>query len=285
MNIWIAAARPRTLFAAITPVVVGTATAEDPIWWRAGAALVVSLSLQVAVNYANDLYDAQRGVDTSARTGPRRAVASGDVAPAAMKRAAYFAIAIACGAGLLLAKFVGFELLVVGVLCIAAALGYSGGPRPYASAGLGEIFVFVFFGLVATLGSAYVQTESITLVTVIAAVQVGLLAAAILVVNNLRDERSDAAAGKITLAVRLGSTRTRTLYLSLLLGSYPPLVLIGGVVDSPWPLLPFVTLPMTHPLIKAVSHPNPQALIAALTGTARLQFVFGLLLAAGLWLS
>lgn len=285
MNVWIAAARPRTLFAAITPVVVGTATAEDPIWWRAGAALVVSLSLQVAVNYANDLYDAQRGVDTSARTGPRRAVASGDVAPAAMKRAAYLAIAIACGAGLLLAKFVGFELLVVGVLCIAAALGYSGGPRPYASAGLGEIFVFVFFGLVATLGSAYVQTERITLVMVIAAVQVGLLAAAILVVNNLRDERSDAAAGKNTLAVRLGTTRTRTLYLSLLLGSYPPLVLIGGLVDSPWSLLPFVTLPMTRPLIKAVSNPNPQALIAALTGTARLQFVFGLLLAAGIWLS
>lgn len=285
MNVWIAAARPGTLFAAITPVVVGTATAEDPIWWRAGAALVVSLSLQVAVNYANDLYDAQRGVDTSARTGPRRAVASGDVAPAAMKRAAYLAIAIACGAGLLLAKFVGFELLVVGVLCIAAALGYSGGPRPYASAGLGEIFVFVFFGLVATLGSAYVQTERITLVMVIAAVQVGLLAAAILVVNNLRDERSDAAAGKNTLAVRLGTTRTRTLYLSLLLGSYPPLVLIGGLVDSPWSLLPFVTLPMTRPLIKAVSNPNPQALIAALTGTARLQFVFGLLLAAGIWLS
>jgi 1,4-dihydroxy-2-naphthoate polyprenyltransferase len=285
MNVWVAAARPRTLFAAVTPVLVGTSTTHSPDPLRALGALVVSLSLQVAVNYANDLYDALRGVDTAARTGPRRAVASGDVAPVAMKRATYLAIAVACIAGLMLAVAVGYELLVVGVLCIGAALTYSGGPRPYASAALGELFVFVFFGLVATIGSAYVQTETITTTAVIGAVSVGLLAAAILVVNNLRDERTDVAARKNTLAVRLGAVRTRSLYTALVLGAYPPLVLIAGITDSPWPLLPFVTLPLTRSLIVTTRHTDSSSLVQALVSTARLQFVFGLLLAVGLWIS
>jgi 1,4-dihydroxy-2-naphthoate polyprenyltransferase len=285
MNVWVAAARPRTLFAAVTPVVVGTSTADSPDWSRALGALVVSLSLQVAVNYANDYYDGVRGVDSAARTGPRRAVASGDIAPAAMKRATYVAIAVGCLAGLLLAAVVGFELLIVGLACIAAALGYSGGPHPYASAGLGELFVFLFFGLVATVGSAYVQTETITTVAVIAGVSVGLLATAILVVNNLRDEHADADAGKITLAVRLGGTRTVTLYTALLLASYPPLILIAGVQDSPWPLIPFATLPLTRPLRRAAGRRDAPSLVAALAGTAQLQFAFGLLLAVGIWIS
>jgi 1,4-dihydroxy-2-naphthoate polyprenyltransferase len=285
MNVWVEAARPRTLPAAITPVVVGTATVEEPILLRAMGALIVALSLQIAVNYANDYYDGIRGVDTHERTGPRRAVASGDVAPAAMKRAVYLAIAVAGTAGFLLALAVGYELLLVGALCIVAALGYSGGPRPYASTGLGELFVFVFFGLVATIGSAYVQTETIRSEAVISGVGIGLLASAILVVNNLRDERTDASAGKITLAVRLGAAKTRTLYVALLLGAYPPLVLIAGVTDSPWPLLPFVTLPLTRPLIRAAGRSDAHSLIGALAGTARLQLLFGLLLATGLWIA
>lgn len=285
MNVWVAAARPRTLFAAMTPVLVGTSTVADPDLARALGALVVSLSLQVAVNYANDFYDGMSGVDTDARTGPRRAVASGDVAPPTMKRAIYLAIAVGCLAGLWLAISVGHELVLVGILCIAAALGYSGGPRPYASAALGELFVFVFFGLVATVGSAYVQTETISPTAAIAAVSVGLLASAILVVNNLRDERTDAATVKITLAVRLGTVRTRTVYTTLVLGAYPPIVLIAGVTDSPWPLLPFATLPLARGLILNTRRTDAPTLIQALAGTARLQFLFGALLAVGIWIS
>ena len=285
MNVWVAAARPRTLFAAVTPVIVGTSTAENVSWPRALGALVVSLSMQIAVNYANDYYDGVKGIDTASRTGPRRAVASGDVAPTTMRLAIFISIAVGCVAGTLLAFAVGYELFIVGIACIAAALGYSGGPRPYASAGLGELFVFVFFGLVATVGSAYVQSEEITTVAMIAGTSIGLLATAILVVNNLRDEPADAEAGKITLAVRLGDTKTRTLYTALLLASFPPLVLIAGAVRSPWPLLPFATLPFARPLIHAARRSDPAELIRALAGTARLQFAFGLLLATGLWIS
>jgi 1,4-dihydroxy-2-naphthoate polyprenyltransferase len=285
MSVWVAAARPRTLPAAVTPVVVGTAVAEDPIPVRALGALVVALSLQVAVNFANDYYDGIRGIDTRARTGPRRAVASGDVPPPAMRRAAFLAIAAASAAGGLLAVAVGYELIFVGALCVGAAFGYSGGPRPYASAGLGEVFVFVFFGLVATVGSAYVQIETITTAAVISGVSVGLLASAILVVNNLRDEATDARAGKITIAVRLGPVKTRTLYAATLLGAYPPLVLIAGVADSPWPLLPFATLPLTRPLVRSSNRSDTGSLVGALAGTARLQLLFGLFLAVGLWIS
>ncbi|MDQ4028860.1 MAG: 1,4-dihydroxy-2-naphthoate polyprenyltransferase [Actinomycetota bacterium] len=285
MNVWVEAARPRTLTAAVAPVLVGTSVAEEVIAWRALAALVVALALQVGVNYANDLFDGIRGIDTTERTGPRRAVASGLVSPDAMKGAVALSLLVAASAGALLAVAVGYELLVVGLLCFAAALAYSGGPRPYGAAGLGELFVFVFFGLVATVGATYVQLERVVIESVLAAVPVGLLATAILVVNNLRDMATDEVAGKVTLAVRLGHGRTRTLFRGLVLGSFPWLPLIAGAARSAWPLLPFLTLPFTRLLDQAVAHDAAPQLIRALTGTARLQFAFGALLAIGLWIT
>ncbi|MFP4312535.1 MAG: 1,4-dihydroxy-2-naphthoate polyprenyltransferase, partial [Nitriliruptoraceae bacterium] len=210
MNPFLEAARPRTLPAAIAPVAVGTAAAATPLaalsWVRAALALVVALALQVAVNYANDYFDGVKGIDTAARTAPRRAVASGLVTPAAMRTAVLVALAVAALAGLALAWLVGWELLLVGLLAVAATLGYSGGPKPYASAALGEVMVFVFFGVVATAGSAYVQDARLTLLPLLASVPMGLFAVALLVVNNLRDIPTDREVGKTTLAVTLGET-------------------------------------------------------------------------------
>jgi 1,4-dihydroxy-2-naphthoate octaprenyltransferase len=276
MNVWIEAARPRTLTIAISPVLVGTASAEETIVWRFGAALIVALAIQIGVNFANDYSDGRRGVDTPARVGPRRATAAGLVTPEAMKVAVVAALTVAAGAGLALAAATSYVLVAVGALCFIAALAYSGGPRPYASVGLGEVFVFVFFGLVATAGSAYVQTERITLVAVFSAIPVGLLATAVLVVNNLRDMSTDAAVGKLTLAVRIGRTRTTSLYRGLVLGSYPWLILVAGGLGTAWPLLPFASLPFALRLMRTAS---------LLTGTARLQLGFSVLLASGLWLS
>ena len=286
MNVWVEAARPRTLPASIAPVIVGTAAASRFIPWRAGAALLVSLALQIAVNLANDLFDAQRGVDTEARLGPRRAVASGLVPAAAMKRAIVVALVVAGIAGLTLAVAVGWELLVVGLAAILAALAYSGGPRPYGSAALGEVMVFVFFGLVATAGSAYVQDESLRLVAVLAGIPMGLLAAAILVVNNLRDIPTDSAAGKRTLAVALGPSRTAALYRALVVASFLLLPPISLRVSSPWPLLAAVPLVLALPALRQVhAEADAPTLIGVLGATARLQLAFAVLLALGLWIS
>jgi 1,4-dihydroxy-2-naphthoate polyprenyltransferase len=285
LNVWVEAARPRTLPAAVAPVLVGTAAAETIIGWRFAAALIVGLAVQVAVNYANDYFDGTSGIDSSERMGPRRAVATGLVAPARMKLAAGAALGVAAAAGLALAVAVGWELLVVGALCFAAALGYSGGPRPYASLGLGELFVFVFFGLVATIGSAYVQDEVIRTAALIAAFPIGLLATAILVANNLRDAATDERAGKRTLAVRMGSQRTRTLYRVCLLGAYPFLALLAGLTGSAWPFLPFATLPLVRVLDRQITSTEPGQQVRALAGTARLELFFGVLLAIGLWIS
>lgn len=262
----------------------GTAAAERFILWRAGAALVVALSIQVGVNYANDYFDGVRGVDTPARAGPRRAVASGLVAAPRMRSAMLSAFAVAAVAGFALAAGAGWELLAVGVLCFLAALGYSGGPKPYGAEGLGELSVFVFFGLVATAGSAYIQDERLTLLALLVAVPIGLLAAAILVANNLRDLTTDRAASKTTLAVRLGAARSRTLYRILLLGAFPWLVLVAGRVDSPWPLLAFACLVLVPRLYRGVSDDSPSRLVSVLAGTARLELLFAVLLAGGLWL-
>ena len=277
MNVWVEAARPRTLPAAVAPVLVGTAAAEDIVPWRAGAALVVALSLQVGVNYANDYFDGIRGIDAPGRVGPRRAVASGIVTPGHMRAAMALTLAAAAAAGLGLVLAVGPELMVVGLASIAAALAYSGGPRPYASAGLGEIFVFVFFGLVATAGSAYVHDEELSALALSASIPVGLFATAILVVNNLRDADSDRATGKRTLAVRLGRARTEILLRALLAAAFALTGLVALGAGSLWPLLGLVALPLARPAVD----PGPQALPAS----ARLELVYGCLLAAGLWLS
>jgi 1,4-dihydroxy-2-naphthoate octaprenyltransferase len=283
VNVWIEAARPRTLPAAVAPVLVGTAAAQRFLPLRFTGALVVALAIQVGVNYANDYFDGTTGVDSEHRTGPRRAVAAGLVAPSAMKRATAAAFGVAALAGAALALVAGPGLLVVGALCFFAALGYSGGPRPYGSAGLGELFVFVFFGLVATTGSAYVQVEEVSSTALTAAVPIGLLATAILVANNLRDLPTDAAAGKITLAVRLGPARTATLYRALVFGAFPWLVLLAGLTESAWPLVAFAALPLTLPLYRGVSADEAGVLVRVLAGTARLELAFGILLAVGLW--
>ena len=286
MNAYVEAARPRTLSAALAPVLVGTAAAERVVWWRAVAALVVALAVQVAVNYANDYFDGVRGVDTAERTGPRRAVAAGLIAPGAMRRAVVVALGVAAAAGAALAAAAGWELLVVGVVAFLAALGYSGGPRPYASIGLGEVVVFTFFGLVATVGSQYVHDERIAPTAVAAAVPVGLLAVAILMANNLRDIPTDAAAGKRTLAVRLGDARTRQLFTWVLLLAFVLVGLVGMAAQSWWPLLAWLALPLVGKPVNLVDHGAVGAeLVDVLVGVARTQSVFAVLLGAGLALA
>ncbi len=283
MHVLVEGARPRTLPAAVAPVLVGTALALEPDALRAVLALVVALSLQVAVNYANDYFDGVGGIDTAERTGPRRMVASGLVEPTAMKRAIAGALLVACVAGLALAALSAWELLLVGAAALLAALGYSGGSRPYASMGLGELFVFVFFGLVATAGTTYVQDGALTLAPVIAGVAMGALATALLVVNNLRDIPTDSATGKRTLAVRLGEARTRSLYVLLVVAAYVALVALVLVVGAPWGLLAVVSVPLLLGGVQLVRQvPVGPRLVPALERTARGQLVFGVLLAVGL---
>ena len=284
-RVWIEAARPRTLPAAVAPVLVGTAAAGTVIAWRFAAALLVALAVQVAVNYANDYFDGVRGVDTPERVGPRRAVASQLVTPQQMWLAIMVALAVAAAAGIALAAAAGWELLIVGALSFLAALGYSGGPRPYASAGMGELFVFLFFGVVATVGSAYVQVERVVAVAAIAAVPIGLLASAILMVNNIRDIGTDRSAGKATLAVRLGAPRARSTYWLMLLAAFVFPGVLASVTASPWPLLAWLSLPAIVPLVRTVNDTATSAdLIAALGATGRLELLYAVGLAVGLWL-
>jgi 1,4-dihydroxy-2-naphthoate octaprenyltransferase len=282
---WIAGARPRTLPASTVPVIVGTAAAHaggHVIWWRAAAAMVVSLALQIGTNYANDYSDGVRGTDT-ARVGPVRLVASGLKRPEAVKAAAFAAFAVAGAAGLALAAAAGWWLLLVGGASIAAGWFYTGGPRPYGYAGFGELFVFVFFGLVATTGTAYVQLERITGLSVLVAVPVGLLAVALLVVNNLRDIPGDTLSGKRTLAVRVGAARTRGLYAACLV---VPFVCLAGVAASRLGgLLALAVVPIALAPGQAVfKGAQGKDLIPVLGATGRTQLAFGCLLAVGIWI-
>ncbi len=287
MSVYFEAARPRTLPAAFAPVIVGTAAAATPIvdlsWVNASLALLVALALQVAVNYANDYFDGIRGVDTQARLGPRRAVASGLVSPAQMRRAMLIALAVALAAGTFLAFRVGFELFAVGALAVVAALGYSGGQRPYASRGLGEISVFIFFGLIATAGSAYVQDSAVTLLAALAAIPVGFFAVALIVVNNLRDIPTDREVGKRTLAVALGDRRTRALYSAMVLSAVLWPIPLALYLQSGWPLLGLLALPMViPPVVKTQNGATGRALIGVLEHTGRAQLLFAVTLAVGL---
>ena len=285
MNRWVLGARPRTLPAAVVPVLVGTATAAGGgiHWWRAGVAMVVALAIQVATNYANDYADGVRGTD-DVRVGPVRLVASRLATPAEVKRASLLAGAVAAVAGLTLVPAVGPEVIVIGAASLAAGYLYPGGPRPYGYAGLGEVFVFLFFGVVATVGSSYVQLDRVTLLAVAASVPVGFLATALLVVNNLRDIRTDGAAGKRTLAVRVGEPATRALYGGLVVGAF--LVVPVLALRRPLALLALLAAPLAARPLRLVSGTaTARALLPALADTARLALVFGVLLAAGLALS
>jgi 1,4-dihydroxy-2-naphthoate polyprenyltransferase len=285
MNRWVLGARPRTLPAAVVPVLVGTATAAGGgiHWWRAGVAMVVALAIQVATNYANDYADGVRGTD-DVRVGPVRLVASRLASPAEVKRASLLAGAVAAVAGLTLVPPVGPEVIVIGAASLAAGYLYTGGPRPYGYAGLGEVFVFLFFGVVATVGSSYIQLDRVTLLAVAASVPVGFLATALLVVNNLRDIRTDGAAGKRTLAVRVGEPATRALYGGLVGGAF--LVVPVLALRRPLALLALVAIPLAaRPLRVVCGTATGRALLPALADTARLALVFGVLLATGLALS
>ncbi len=294
MNIWVAGARPRTLPAAVVPVLVGTAAASLPdagpghgiVAWRAAAAMVVALALQIGTNYANDYSDGVKGTDDETRVGPVRLVGSGLASPSAVKRAAYASFGVAGLAGLGLAVATTWWLVPVGVLSILAGWFYTGGPRPYGYAGYGELFVFVFFGLVATMGSAFVQREELTWLSFGVAVPVGLLATALLVINNLRDIPTDEVAGKRTLAVELGDARTRTLYTALMALPFVVLPVAAGLGGRPYAaagLLAVLLVPT--PVASVLSGAKGPALIPVLGATGRVQLVFGVLVAVGLWFS
>ena len=272
-------ARPRTLPAAIAPVLVATALAGDsfnPL--TAPLALIVSLSLQIGVNYANDYSDGIRGTDND-RIGPSRITAGGLAKAVQVRSAAFIAFFVAACAGLGLALETSWWLIAVGAVCIAAAWGYTGGKSPYGYMGLGEIFVFIFFGLVATVGSFYVQAEEITGKSILAGVIVGSLACAILVINNVRDRAKDEVAGKLTLAVRLGDKRSRIIYTVLVIAPY----LLTAGFGTPWTLLTLLTLPMTISILKALrSGIQGVDLIALLGRTGKLQMLFSLALSLAL---
>lgn len=283
---WIQGARPRTLPAAVVPVAVGAAVAvgDEVIAWRVACALVVSLALQVGVNYANDYSDGVRGTDDDTRrVGPVRLVGQGLARPGAVKLAAFGAFGVAGLAGLALAVAVGWELVVVGVVAIAAAWFYTGGPRPYGYAGYGELFVFVFFGLVATVGTTYVNTGRITGLALAASIPVGLLATALLVANNLRDIPGDREVGKHTLAVRLGDPATRWFYTVLLAGALVGVALVSLLSGRPWAGLGLVGAFTAIPAVGAVQRGAVgRDLIGVLAATGRTQLVTGLLFAMGL---
>jgi 1,4-dihydroxy-2-naphthoate polyprenyltransferase len=290
LKLWLLAARPRTLPAAIAPVLVGTALAGSEDVFRVlpfVAALVASVFIQIGTNLSNDYSDARRGADTEDRLGPVRVTAGGLMPPKRVLVGTYVAFAIAVAAGLYLAAEAGWELLVVGVASILAGVLYTGGPRPYGYEGLGELFVFVFFGLVAVAGSYYVQTEELRWEAFALAVPVGLLAAAILVVNNVRDVDTDRRAGKRTLAVKLGRERARRLFTGMLVVAFAAPAAtwaLGGL--SAWLLLTLAALPLVPPLIETVStRTDGPALNGALAATGRLLAVFSVLLAGGVLLS
>jgi 1,4-dihydroxy-2-naphthoate octaprenyltransferase len=282
---WIAGARPRTLPAAVVPVAVGAGVAigtdsADVVWWRIVVALVVSLLLQIGVNYANDYSDGVRGTD-DVRVGPMRLVASGTASASAVKRAALGCLGLAAIAGLALAVATTWWLLVVGAAAIVAAWGYTGGPKPYGYLGLGELFVFTFFGLVATAGTTYVAIEDVPWVTWPAACGVGFLACALLVVNNLRDIPTDTVSGKRTLAVRIGDAATRVLYVALVLGAVA--LTIVCAIDRPWSLLAIASLAVAAtPIRRVLAGASGRDLIAVLGATGRVQLVYGALLTLGL---
>ena len=288
--VWVTGARPRTLPAALVPVAVGSAAAvghaDSVPWSRAWLALVVAVALQVGVNYANDYSDGVRGTDDARRVGPLRLVGSGRVPAAAVKRAATLAFSVAAVVGVVLSIAVGPELLVVGAGALIAGWTYTGGPKPYGYLGLGEVFVFVFFGLVATVGTTYVLLERIDGLSVVASVAVGLWATGLLVINNLRDIPGDRAAGKQTLAVRLGDPLTRRLFVVIETGA---LLAAGVVVVAFGRWAGLLTLLGLGSAIQAMAvvrrGAHGRELIKVLGLAAQVQLVSGLGFAAGIALS
>ena len=289
MRIWLMAARPRTLPAAIAPVLVGTAAAVEwvghlPRWGAFFAALVGSIFIQIGTNLANDYSDARRGADTADRLGPVRVTSAGLVTPQRVLTATWVAFAVAVACGIYLATVAGVVILLIGAVSIAAGILYTGGPRPYGYAGLGEVFVFLFFGLVAVNGSYYVQVEQLDALPLGLSIAVGFLSTAILVVNNVRDLETDRRAGKMTLAVRMGRRNAVTLYRLLVLGAFVLLpVSLAGSGASALPLIGLLALPLAVKPMRAMSsRTDGPALNAALAQTGAVLAAFSLLVALGL---
>ena len=292
LRTWILGARPRTLSAGLTGVIIGTAVAARPgfgwgqgiVWWRFALALVVALGLQVGVNYANDYSDGLRGVDDSGRIGPRRLVGSALASPAAVRRAAWAAFAAGAAAGVALAAAVNWLLLIPGAAALAAGWFYSGGSRPYGYRGWGEAFVFLFFGMVSTVGSAWVQLETFTAAAFVAGAGVGCLTSALLVANNLRDISGDAAAGKRTLAVKMGEKRTRIFYLLLIAGGFAAVIVLAAVWE-PWAYLGWFAFPFAvRPLCGVLGNKEGEDLLPVLGSTGGLALAYAGFLSLGLWL-
>jgi len=280
LNKWVLGARVKTLPAAVAPVLVGTSFAPKINWINAGLALIVSLFLQIAVNFSNDYSDGIRGTDAN-RVGPTRLVASGLASAKAVRRAAFISFATACIAGTLLSLNTTLWLILVGVISVLAAWGYTGGKKPYGYLGFGEFSVFVFFGLVATIGSYYVQTQQTNWEIVLLSVPIGSLSCAILVINNLRDRPLDEISGKRTLAVKLGDQKTRYFYGFLLLITQLTLLLAISI-DSQIALV-MICLPLVYQVLRQVLREAKEAeLIAVLGRTARVQLITAVLISLAL---
>ncbi|MGZ8580768.1 MAG: 1,4-dihydroxy-2-naphthoate polyprenyltransferase [Actinomycetota bacterium] len=293
LPLWWRGARPRTLGAGLVPVVLGTAAAGEVIWWRFAAALLVGAGLQIGVNYANDYFDGVRGVDTHERLGPPRLTASGAASPRAVLAAALLALSVAAAAGLALALATEpLLILFVGALALIAAVLYSGGPRPYAGLGLGELMVFLFFGLMATCGTAFVMVETVTAEAWWGGAALGFLAVAILVANNLRDIPTDEASGKRTLAVRIGDRATRHVYRATVIAAFATIalgVIVGIAVDGAglpqWALVGLIAWVVAIRPMEVAGSATGRELIPVLTGTAATHAACGLLMALGLVLA
>jgi 1,4-dihydroxy-2-naphthoate octaprenyltransferase len=285
---WILAGRPRTLFASVAPVVVGTGLALQAGEFRllpALAAYVVAVAIQIGTNFANDLGDYRRGADTAERVGPTRVTSAGLLTPRQVAAGMWVAFGISAAAGLYLVSVGGWPVLVAGIASIAAGIAYTAGPLPLGYYGLGDLAVFVFFGLVGTIGTYYVQALAVTPLAAASAVPVGALITAILVVNNLRDADTDRAAGKRTLAVLLGRRGARSEYLALVIVAYAaPIVLMLFFGQRAWILLPFLTLPLAIRLTQAVFTILGPELNRTLAGTSQLALLYSLAFSAGLLL-
>ncbi|WP_309891766.1 1,4-dihydroxy-2-naphthoate polyprenyltransferase [Archangium sp.] len=288
LKTWLMAARPKTLTAALVPVMVGTALAFGlgvGRWLPAVAALVGAMLIQIGTNLTNDYYDFKKGADTEERLGPKRVTQSGLIAPGTVLASALLCFGLAVVVGIYLVVVGGWPIVAIGLASVLAGYAYTGGPFPLAYNGLGDVFVFAFFGLVAVPGTFYVQALTVGPAAWWAAIPVGAVGTAILVVNNLRDETTDMKANKRTLVVRFGATAGKAEYVALLVAAYAtPVVMWGLGLASPWVLLALLSAPVAVPPLKRVMGAKGAELNPALGGTAKLQLVFGLLFSVGLYL-
>jgi len=286
LQIWLLAARPKTLPAAAVPVIVGTAVAVSEGVFRLGpalAALLGALLIQIGTNFANDVFDYKKGADTTERLGPLRVTQAGLLRPNQVMLGMWLTFGLAAVVGLYLVWVGGWPIVVIGLLSILSGIAYTGGPFPLGYNGLGDIFVFIFFGLIAVCGTYYVQAGTVSLAALWASIPIGLLATAILVVNNLRDIDTDRLAGKKTLAVRFGVAGARVEYVLLLALSYavPLLMWLGGLAPL-WVFLAWLSLPLSIPLIRLLYTKTGRPLNEGLAGTARLELIYGVLFSVGM---